>query len=313
MPEPDGVPNCPRCQAPLRSGRLLGLCPRCVGRVAFGIAGTGAPLGPAVDRPPLLRLGPYELTEELGRGAMGAVYRARDPGLGRDVAVKVILSGQFASETERRRFLSEAGHAAGLDHPNIVPIHQSGETDGRAWFAMKLVEGRTLAELVLAGTFPPSGPGRFDRIAALVAVLETVRQDPERHPEGDVLEHSLQVFDLVHQERPFDEELLTAALVHDLGRAIDRAEPVAAGVSALGDLITERTRWLVESLEAATAHGNQTLGMRARQRLESHADVLDVLLLAECDRKACIRGYDAVSLDEAIAILRELVDADQDA
>ena len=156
------------------------------------------------------------------------------------------------------------------------------------------------------------GGDRLDRIADLVRMLEHVKQDPVKHPEGDVLDHTLQVFDRVHEERPFDEELLTAALVHDLGKAIDRSNPVTAGVSALGDLITERTRWLVESLESATAHGNHTLGMRARQRLESHADFLDVLLLAECDRKACVRGYDAVSLDEAITILRVLADADED-
>jgi hypothetical protein len=150
------------------------------------------------------------------------------------------------------------------------------------------------------------GGDRFDRIADVVRVLETVRQDPARHPEGDVLEHTLQVFDRVHRERPFDEELLTAALVHDAGRAIDRADAVAAGLEALGDLITPRTRWLVESLPAATAYGDQTLGARARQRLESHPDFLDALLLAESDRKACVRGYAAPSLEEAIAILRSL-------
>jgi hypothetical protein len=124
-----------------------------------------------------------------------------------------------------------------------------------------------------------------------------------------VLEHTLQVFDRVHEERPFDEELLTAALVHDVGRAIDRADPVAAGLEALGDLITPRTGWLVESLAAAAAYGDQSLGARARQRLEVHPDFLDVLLLAESDRKACVRGYAAPSLEEAIAILRAL-DAD---
>jgi hypothetical protein len=82
-------------------------------------------------------------------------------------------------------------------------------------------------------------------------------------------------------------------------------------LSVLGDLITERTRWLIESLADATAHGNHTLGARARQRLESHPDFLDALLLAECDRKACIRGYDAVSLDEAVAILRGLAADDE--
>ncbi|MFM8706888.1 MAG: hypothetical protein ACKOHK_02030 [Planctomycetia bacterium] len=152
---------------------------------------------------------------------------------------------------------------------------------------------------------------RFDQIASFVRLLETVRQDPVRHPEGDVLEHSLQVFDRVYEERPFDEALLTAALVHDVGRAIDRADPVAACLAALGELITPRTRWLIESLEAASAHANHTLGARARQRLEAHPDFLDALLLAECDRKACIRGYDAVSLDEAIGILRALASADE--
>ena len=143
---------------------------------------------------------------------------------------------------------------------------------------------------------------RFDAIAAAVAVLATVRQHPARCPEGDVLEHSLQVFDLVHQEQPFDEELLTAALVHDLGRAIDRANPVASGLEALGDLITPRTRWLVETLPAAREHGDQTLGHRARRRLEAHPDFLDALLLAEADRRAHQRGYPAPSLDEAVAL-----------
>jgi hypothetical protein len=147
---------------------------------------------------------------------------------------------------------------------------------------------------------------RFDRIAEIVGMLAAVRQDPVRHPEGDVLEHSLQVFDRVHRERPFDEELLTAALVHDVGRAIDRQAPVAAALEALGDAITPRTRWLVENLPVAAAHEDRTLGVRARHRLAAHPDFLDVLLLAECDRRACVRGYAAPSLEEAVAILRDL-------
>lgn len=147
---------------------------------------------------------------------------------------------------------------------------------------------------------------RFDQIADLVRVLATVRQDPLKHPEGDALDHALQVFDRVYAERPFDEELLTAALVHEVGRAIDRGNQVAAGLEALGDLVTPRTRWLVESLETAHAHADNTLGLRARHRLESHPDFLDVLLLAEADRRSRVRGYDAPTLEEAIAILRDL-------
>lgn len=147
---------------------------------------------------------------------------------------------------------------------------------------------------------------RFDQIADLVRVLANVRQDPLKHPEGDALDHAMQVFDRVYEERPFDEELLTAALVHEVGRPIDRANQVAAGIEALGDLVTPRTRWLLESLEAAHAHADNTLGLRARHRLEAHPDFLDVLLLAEADRRSRVRGYDAPTLEEAIAILRGL-------
>jgi len=162
------------------------------------------------------------------------------------------------------------------------------------------------ADLPAAGGFGHLTGDRFDQIADLVRVLATVRQDPLKHPEGDVLEHALQVFDRVHEAQPFDEELLTAALVHEVGKAIDRSNHVAAGLEALGDLVTPRTKWLVDSLEAAHAHGDNTLGLRARHRLEAHPDFLDALLLAESDRKARVRGYDAPSLDEAIAILRAL-------
>lgn len=164
-------------------------------------------------------------------------------------------------------------------------------------------------ELDATASLQPLLGDRFDAIASAVAVLATVRQDPVRCPEGDALEHSLQVFDRVHRERPFDEELLTAALVHDVGRAIDRGDPVAATIAAVGDLITPRTRWLVESLPAARAHVERTLGHRARRRLESHPDFLDALVLAEADRLGHARGYPAPTLDEAVVILRDLEQA----
>ena len=160
------------------------------------------------------------------------------------------------------------------------------------------------------GSLTHLGGDRFDRLAAMVAVLETVRQNPARHPEGDALHHTLQVFGLVFGERPFDEELLTAALVHDIGLAIDRRNAVAAGCEAVGNLVTPRTRWLIENLPAARAYADGTLGHRARKRLELHPDFLDVLLLAEADRGGRVRGGDAPSLDEAVALLRDLERAD---
>lgn len=209
-------------------------------------------------------------------------------------AARILSQG---GDSKRARFRAARRLTRGWVAEGDLPSHDEVRRElGRA----------SGADLPAAGGFGHLMGDRFDQIAGLVRVLATVRQDPLKHPEGDVLEHTLQVFDRVHEERPFDEELLTAALVHEIGKAIDRANHLAAGLEAVGELITPRTKWLVETLEAAHAHGDNTLGLRARHRLESHPDFLDALLLAESDRKARVRGYDAPSLDEAIAILRAL-------
>ena len=97
------------------------------------------------------RLGPYQIERLLGAGGMGEVYRGLDTRLGRAVALKVISPQLIGSEASRRRFETEARAASALNHPAIVTIYDVGESDGRSWMAMELVEGRTLRDVIAQG------------------------------------------------------------------------------------------------------------------------------------------------------------------
>ncbi len=115
------------------------------------------------------RLGDYLLLEELGRGGMGVVFRARQESLGREVAIKMILRGELARPAERERFQAEAQAAAKLDHPGIVPVYEVGEIAGRPYFSMKFIRGTTLAQRLSDGPIPSREAARL-----LVAVARAI-------------------------------------------------------------------------------------------------------------------------------------------
>jgi tetratricopeptide (TPR) repeat protein len=104
----------------------------------------------------------YEVVGELGRGGMGVVYQARDPALGRDIAIKVLREDYRGRPDAEQRFLAEAQVTGQLQHPGVPPVHQVGRlADGRPFLAMKLIQGRTLAELLQERASPGDDLPRF--------------------------------------------------------------------------------------------------------------------------------------------------------
>ncbi len=162
--------TCKHCQARLPSVVSDNTCPECGGLLST--PGTDAGLEAAtikpggspseeIDRFSTRSFGDYELLEEIARGGMGVIFRARQSSLDRIVALKMILEGQLASQVEIDRFKIEAQAAAHLDHSGIVQVFDHGVIDGRHYIAMAFIDGESLAERIQTATLSDDHAARI--------------------------------------------------------------------------------------------------------------------------------------------------------
>lgn len=165
---------------------------------------------------------------------------------------------------------------------------------------IELQHGMHSGEITATIVDMDSRPDPRNVFLALLIPLESVRENPKFHPEGDALHHSLQVFELARDMSAYDEEFLLAALLHDVGKAIDRADHVAAGLEALDGFITDRTAWLIAHHMDAHGIRDRTLGARRRRHLTAHPDYETLMLLNDCDRAGRVAGVATCSPEDAL-------------
>lgn len=171
--------SCPTCGGTLTSTADDGVCPACMLRGGL----LDEPAEATVSLTTSLKLprtfGAYQLETEIARGGMGVIYRARQIALNRTVALKLLISGAYSSESLLRRFKVEAEAAAGLQHPNIVAIHEFGECDNQPFYTMDFVEGKNLSEV--AGSQPLPSPRAARYLLAIARAVQFAHEQGILH------------------------------------------------------------------------------------------------------------------------------------
>jgi predicted HD phosphohydrolase len=147
---------------------------------------------------------------------------------------------------------------------------------------------------------------RFEVYRLRLEPLHDVKQNPKYHPEGDALYHSLQVFELAREVRPFDEEFLLAALLHDVGKAVDLQEHVYLGLESLSGSVSERTAWLIEHHMDLLARPDRPVSPKTLAKLRESEYYDDLVLLRELDDSGRVPGTPVSSVSEALAYLQGL-------
>ena len=183
-------PKCQRCAARLTGQTVGKLCAKCLLNLALEPTPGDFPppslspdssllptrSGAVVEQIKVRYFGDYELVEEIARGGMGVVYKAKQVSLNRTVALKMILAGDFSSPAMVERFQTEAEAAARLEHPNIVPIYEIGIHEGLHYFSMRFLEGGTLTQ-ALAGE-------KFESRRAAELMVKVARAVHHAHQRG---------------------------------------------------------------------------------------------------------------------------------
>ncbi len=224
--------------------------------------------------------------------------------------------GARPGDIPAEHFASAKRMAVSVLGQTVRPVDLPSDAEVREQLISLLRSGRSEKEPIVEGEVREATPGQSTSMAdhldrytiyrLRLEPLQGLKLNPRYHPEGDALYHSLQVFDRASESHPFDEEFLLAALLHDVGRAIDGDNLAASGLEALGSTIGERTAWLIEHLADVLPKVDRAAGLRARAAVKGHAYFEDLCQLAEADLAGRVAGAPARSLDEALEYLRRL-------